>query len=97
MTDKPNPYADGVCPHGENRAKGSGCIKPNGHAGAHCVVPGEPDEDDLCTSEFPGDDLHAGQLCDQFAGHDGDHAAVAELSGTGYERHLTWAATPDQP
>lgn len=41
-----DPFANGVCPFGEERAPGAGCIKPAGHDGAHCVVPGDTDEEE---------------------------------------------------
>lgn len=44
-TEPADPWANGVCTYGEDRAPGAGCIKPAGHDGAHCVVPGDPDED----------------------------------------------------
>lgn len=46
-TQKPNPYANGMCPYGEGEASGSGCIKPAGHDGVHLVTPGVPFDDDL--------------------------------------------------
>ncbi|MET9056179.1 hypothetical protein ABZW50_34145 [Streptomyces bacillaris] len=46
MTESTDPYADGICPYGEGRAPGSGCIKPKGHDGAHLVTPGDVDLDD---------------------------------------------------
>ncbi|WP_159030390.1 hypothetical protein [Streptomyces sp. CB01201] len=49
MTDF-DPYADGVCPFGEDEAPGSGCIKPVGHVQrgdlAHCVTPGDADDEE---------------------------------------------------
>ncbi|TXS68893.1 hypothetical protein [Streptomyces sp. sk2.1] len=45
----------------------------------------------LCTAEFPGDDLHAGQLCDLEVGHEGDHVAVVGLAAA-FRRRLTWTA-----
>lgn len=86
-------FPDGVCTYGEDRAPGAGCIRPAGHDGSHCIVPGDPDDDDLCTGEFPGDDLNAGQLCNLLVGHDGSHSALAEV-GPGWRRHLTWPANP---
>ncbi|MFD4662483.1 hypothetical protein [Streptomyces halstedii] len=49
-------------------------------------------DDDLCTTEFPGDEHHAGQLCDQPAGHQGEHKALAEV-GPGWRRHIAWPNT----
>ncbi|NEB42311.1 hypothetical protein [Streptomyces sp. SID14515] len=49
-------------------------------------------DEDLCTAEFPGDELHAGQLCDLKTGHDGDHVAVVGLAAA-FRRRLTWPTT----
>lgn len=49
-------------------------------------------DDQLCTSEFPGDDLFVGQLCERGRGHAGDHEHVAVIAGTRYTRRLVWAA-----
>jgi hypothetical protein len=90
MTDL---YADGMCTYGEDQAPGAGCIKPAGHDGAHLVTPGdtsELDDDQLCVSEFPGDDTFVGQLCDRLRGHDGDHRCNAQIEGTSYSRQLVW-------
>lgn len=82
MTSKPDPIAYG--PTGYR----CGCGKP-----AHSnLVPCQPDEDQLCTSEFPGDDTFVGQLCEREHGHGGDHQATAEISGTRHRRQLTWPA-----
>lgn len=52
-----------------------------------------PDLDDqLCTSEYPGDDAFAGQLCENDRGHDGDHEHLAVIAGTSYTRRLVWPA-----
>ncbi|MGW7658500.1 hypothetical protein ACWGMA_08310 [Streptomyces asiaticus] len=95
MTDT-NAYASGVCTYGEGRAPGSGCIKPAGHDGAHCVTPGDTDaidDDKLCPAEYPGDDIHVGQLCTRPVGHQGEHTCDAEIAGTSHTRTLTWANT----
>ncbi|MFH9236003.1 hypothetical protein [Streptomyces globisporus] len=42
---KPNAFADGVCPFGEDQARGAGCIRPAGHGGPHLVTPGDADDD----------------------------------------------------
>ncbi|MEU8101662.1 hypothetical protein [Streptomyces rubiginosohelvolus] len=87
-----DPYANGVCPFGEDEAPGSGCIKPKGHDGAHLVTPGDVDDDEaLCPSEFPGDDMHTGQLCTRPRGHHGTHSCTEGISGTSYTREITWA------
>ncbi|MFD8839812.1 hypothetical protein [Streptomyces griseofuscus] len=89
-------YPNGVCTYGENRAPGSGCIKPSGHDGAHLVTPGDPsqlDDEQLCDSEFPGDDTHAGQLCELERGHTGQHEHLAVLVGSRHARRLTWTDT----
>lgn len=52
----------------------------------------ETADDRLCTSEFPGDDSFAGQLCERERGHDGDHEHLAVVAGTRYTRRLVWAA-----
>lgn len=49
-------------------------------------------EDQLCDSEFPGDDTHAGQLCERERGHTGAHEHVAVIAGTHYTRRLVWPA-----
>ncbi|WP_416520076.1 hypothetical protein [Streptomyces achromogenes] len=62
-----------------------GCGQP-----AHSnLTPCQPDE--LCTSEFPGDDSFAGQLCEREHGHDGDHEHLATIPGTHHRRRLTWS------
>lgn len=48
------------------------------------------DSDQLCTSEFPGDDTFVGQLCQRERGHNGEHRATAEITGTRHRRQLTW-------
>jgi hypothetical protein len=101
VTDKPtsDPYANGVCTYGEGQAPGSGCIKPAGHDGAHLVTPGDTsdiDDDLLCSSEFPGDDLHVGQLCTRQRGHDGEHSCSAEIAGSSYSRQLTWPGSAEE-
>lgn len=87
-------FPDGVCTYGESYVPGAGCIRPAGHDGSHCIVPGDPSDDDLCTSEFPGDEHHAGQLCNLLARHDGSHSCLAEVGPT-WRRHLTWPAAPE--
>lgn len=53
----------------------------------------QPDLDDqLCTSEYPGDDSFAGQLCENDQGHDGDHEHLAVIAGTRFTRRLVWPA-----
>lgn len=52
-----------------------------------------PTSDELCTAEYPGDELHVGQLCDLEAGHGGDHVAVVGLAAA-FRRRLTWPSTP---
>lgn len=47
-------------------------------------------DEQLCTSEFPGDDLSVGQLCERERGHDGPHEHLAAIEGTRYTRRLTW-------
>ncbi|MEV8353165.1 hypothetical protein [Streptomyces niveus] len=54
------------------------------------------DDADLCTAEFPGDDLHAGQLCDKSVDHEGEHKALAEV-GPGWRRHITWPNESNPP
>lgn len=49
-------------------------------------------DDQLCISEFPGDDSFAGQLCERERGHDGDHEHLAVIAGTRFTRRLTWPA-----
>lgn len=46
MDGKEDPYANGLCPYGEDWAPGAGCIKPAGHTGAHLVTPGDADPED---------------------------------------------------
>ncbi|MFD9752640.1 hypothetical protein [[Kitasatospora] papulosa] len=46
IADATDPFANGVCTYGEDRAPGAGCIKPVGHDGAHLVTPGDADPDD---------------------------------------------------
>ena len=85
----------GWCSYGENDGPGAGCIKPASHDGPHLVTPGDTSEladEDLCDSEFPGDDMHAGQLCDRQRGHDGEHRCKAKVAGTGHWRQMTWTA-----
>lgn len=48
-------------------------------------------EEDLCTAEYPGDDLHMGQLCERQADHSGQHCAAVHLLGSVYTRTLTWS------
>lgn len=60
----PDPFAKGVCTYGEDQAPSAGCMKPAGHDGAHLITPADVDvvdDDQLCSSEFPGDEMHAGQ------------------------------------
>lgn len=52
----------------------------------------DPDDDGLCTAEYPGDINFAGQLCESPRGHDGDHEHLAVLPGGGYTCCLTWPA-----
>lgn len=88
-------YANGMCTFGEDRAPGAGCIKPAGHDGAHLVTPGdtsELDDDRLCPALFPGDEFHAGQLCERERGHGGDHWCMAPIAGTRHRRQLAWPA-----
>lgn len=50
------------------------------------------DDDALCTAEYPGDDLHVGQLCDEPVGHSGNHRCLAEIAfNSNYRRRLVWA------
>lgn len=49
--------------------------------------------DELCPAEYPGDELHVGQLCDLEAGHDGDHVAVVGLAAA-FRCRLTWTSAP---
>lgn len=59
MTDNPqtpDPCADGMCTFGEDQAPGSGCIKPAGHDGAHCVVPGDTDAEPMPPVRYPHQD-----------------------------------------
>jgi len=49
-------------------------------------------DDQLCTSEFPGDSSFAGQLCERERGHDGDHEHHAVIAGTQFTRRLVWPA-----
>jgi hypothetical protein len=51
----------------------------------------DKDDNTWCTAEYPGDEFHAGQLCERQSGHDGPHACAADFPGTGYTRTLTWA------
>lgn len=53
----------------------------------------------LCDSEFPGDDMFVGQLCEREHGHDGDHEHLAMIAGTRHTRRLVWpaVATVDRP
>lgn len=37
---------ESFCPFGETDAYGSGCIKEEGHAGAHIVTEGDVEDDD---------------------------------------------------
>jgi hypothetical protein len=53
----------------------------------------DPFDDRLCISEFPGDDLFVGQLCELERGHNGDHQHLARIEGTRFVRRLTWPAT----
>jgi hypothetical protein len=78
-----------LCTFGEDEAPGAGCIKPAGHDGAHLVTPGEP-EDDYCPAEYPDPDGlgFVGHLCDRWARHPGDHAAVVKTGGQ--EHTLRW-------
>lgn len=46
MDGKEDPYANGLCPYGEDWAPGAGCIKPAGYTGAHLVTPGDADPED---------------------------------------------------
>jgi hypothetical protein len=55
-------------------------------------VTDQTDDDRLCTSEYPGDDQFAGQLCEGDHGHDGDHEHLAVIEGTRYTRRLVWPA-----
>lgn len=89
----PDPYANGICPYGEDQAPGSGCIKPAGHDGAHLITPGDTSDLDaeLCEAEYPGDDNFVGQLCERPAGHGGEHRCEEELPGTKYTVLLKWA------
>lgn len=79
------PVPDGACPT-------AGCLRPVGHDDTHCIVPTDASDDDLCTSQFPGDELHFGQLCNLLARHDGRHSAFAEV-GPEWRRHLVWTDT----
>jgi hypothetical protein len=49
-------------------------------------------DEQLCTSEYPGDDSFVGQLCEREPGHDGDHEHLAAIAGTRYTRRLVWPA-----
>ena len=49
-------------------------------------------DDRLCTSEYPGDDTFAGQLCERDRNHDGDHEHLATIAGTRHTRRLAWPA-----
>jgi hypothetical protein len=49
-------------------------------------------DDQLCVSEFPGDDTFVGQLCERERGHNGDHEHLATIAGTRHTRRLVWAA-----
>lgn len=48
MATDPDPYANGLCPYGEDIAPGSGCILPAGHepVDRHLVTDGDLDEED---------------------------------------------------
>ncbi|MFJ2568913.1 hypothetical protein ACIOYT_00635 [Streptomyces halstedii] len=63
------------------------------HRGAEVTQQPAYDDSDLCTAEYPGDELHVGQLCDLKAGHDGDHVAVVGLA-TAFRSRLTWPSAP---
>jgi hypothetical protein len=80
-----------LCTYAEDTAPGAGCIKPAGHDGAHCVVPGEPD-DGYCPAEYPDPNGlgFVGHLCDRFAGHPGNHKVVARIGG--HRTVLDWPA-----
>lgn len=81
MTDtQPDPLAYGAAGYR------CGCGK-NAHSN---LVPCQLDEDPLCTSEFPGDDTFAGQLCQRQRGHDGKHEYLAAIAGTPFTCHLIW-------
>ncbi|MBQ1118573.1 hypothetical protein, partial [Streptomyces sp. C3-3] len=47
VAGKPNAFANGVCPYGEDQARGAGCILPAGHepANRHVVTPGDAGDD----------------------------------------------------
>lgn len=78
-----DPYANGVCPFGEDAAPGAGCIKPAGHDGPHLVTPGDVDlvDDPICGDEYDAD------ACELEPGHTGLH-----LAG-----NLGWAHDEAQP
>lgn len=49
-------------------------------------------DDGLCTSEYPGDDMFAGQLCELERGDHDQHEHLAVIPGTRYTRRLVWTA-----
>jgi hypothetical protein len=49
------------------------------------------DHEELCDSEYPGDEFHAGQLCERQAGHTGPHYCATSFPGTPYTRTLSWS------
>jgi hypothetical protein len=57
------------------------------------VQPNLPDSQ-LCSAAYPRLGPHFGSLCNEVAGHDGNHWALAVVAGE-YRRYVLWTPSGD--
>lgn len=60
---------------------------------ARRVIPDLPDSQ-LCTATYPAVGPYFGSLCNQAAGHDDNHWALAVVAGE-YRRYVVWTLAGD--